>query len=361
MSDNLVAESWSSTQITVQTFSFRWTISNFSFCMEEMRETIESATFSSGAKDKLHWRLSVNPTGSDKDSKDYVSVHLLLLRCPKSPVWAKFHFWIINAEGEKCLGLWSQIVFRFVPGGGWGFKKFILRDFLLSQAEHLLPEDHLTLLCDVYVVQDSCSTPGQNMLSAIKVPSCTLTDELGALWKNSRFTDCCFLVSGQEFWAHKAILAARPPVFRAMFKHDMEERQKNRVEIKDLEPQVFKEMMGFIYTGKAPNLHTMATGVLAAADRYGLERLKVMCVDALCRDLSVENAAHTLILADLHSAEQLKMQALDFITLHASEVSETSGWKVMVDFHPQLLAEAFHALASAQSPFLEPPLKRLKR
>ncbi|OBS67776.1 hypothetical protein A6R68_03683, partial [Neotoma lepida] len=87
--------------------------------------------------------------------------------------------------------------------------------------------------------------------------------------------------------------------------------------------------MGFIYTRKAPDLDSMADVVLAAADKYGLEHLKVMCEDALCRDLSVENAAHTLFLADLHSAGQLKTQALDFITTRASEVSETSSWKTM--------------------------------
>ncbi|KAK7795572.1 hypothetical protein U0070_010192 [Myodes glareolus] len=52
----------------------------------------------------------------------------------------------------------------------------------------------------------------------------------------------------------------------------------------------------------------MADAVLAAADKYGLERLKVMCERALCMDLSVENAAHTLFLADLHSAVQLKLR-----------------------------------------------------
>ncbi|EGW10754.1 Speckle-type POZ protein [Cricetulus griseus] len=95
-------------------------------------------------------------------------------------------------------------------------------------------------------------------------------------------------------------------------------------------------MMDFIYTGKAPDLYTMADAVLAAADKYGLERLKVMCKDAFCRDLCVENAAHTLFLAALHSAGQLKTQALDFITAHASEVSETSSWKTMVGSHPYL-------------------------
>lgn len=38
-----------------------------------------------------------------------------------------------------------------------------------------------------------------------------------------------------------------------------------------------------------------------------------MCEEALCLSLSVETAADTLILADLHSADQLKAQTIDFI------------------------------------------------
>ncbi|KAK7799852.1 hypothetical protein U0070_016271 [Myodes glareolus] len=122
--------------------------------------------------------------------------------------------------------------------------------------------------------------------------------------------DCCLVVAGQEFRAHKVILAAHSPIFRAMFELGMGENKKNHVEIHDLEPEVFKAMMGFIYTGKEPDFHSIADAVLAAADKYGLQRLKVTCKDTLCKDLSVENAAHTLFLADLHSAVQLKTEAL---------------------------------------------------
>ncbi|KAM9472415.1 speckle-type POZ protein isoform 1-T2 [Salvelinus alpinus] len=198
-------------------------------------------------------------------------------------------------------------------------------------------------------------------MNMVKVPDCRLADELGGLWEHSRFTDCSLCVAGQEFQAHKAILAARSPVFSAMFEHEMEESKKNRVEINDVEPEVFKEMMCFIYTGKAPNLDKMADDLLAAADKYALERLKVMCEDALCTSLSVENTAEILILADLHSADQLKTQAVDFINYHAAEVMETSGWKSMVASHPHLVAEAYRSLASAQCPFLGPPRKRLKQ
>lgn len=34
-----------------------------------------------------------------------------------------------------------------------------------------------------------------------------------------------------------------------------------------MEPEVFKEMMCFIYTDKAPNLDKMADDLLAAADK----------------------------------------------------------------------------------------------
>lgn len=49
-----------------------------------------------------------------------------------------------------------------------------------------------------------------------------------------------------------------------------------------------------------------------------------MCEEALCNSLSVENVADTLILADLHSAEQLKAQAIDFIN---RQVSKERGGK----------------------------------
>ncbi|KAL1763759.1 speckle-type POZ protein-like isoform X1 [Sigmodon hispidus] len=136
-----------------------------------------------------------------------------------------------------------------------------------------------------------------------------------------------------------------------MFEHDMEESRKNRVVIHDLEPQVFRAMMNFIYTGKVPNLHSIGDAVLFAADKSCLEVLKLMCEDALCVDLSVENAAHTLFLADLHSTGHLKAQTLDFIVAHASEVFETSSWKKMMGSYPNLLAETYSSMASVPCHF----------
>lgn len=52
-----------------------------------------------------------------------------------------------------------------------------------------------------------------------------------------------------------------------MFEHEMEERKHNRVAIMDVDHEVLREMLRFIYTGKAANLEKMADDLLAAADK----------------------------------------------------------------------------------------------
>ncbi|KOC59887.1 Protein roadkill [Habropoda laboriosa] len=348
-------------QVKVVKFSYMWTINNFSFCREEMGEVLKSSTFSAGANDKLKWCLRVNPKGLDEESKDYLSLYLLLVSCNKSEVRAKFKFSILNAKREETKAMESQRAYRFVQGKDWGFKKFIRRDFLLDEANGLLPDDKLTIFCEVSVVADSVNISGQSNTIQFKVPECRLPDDLGLLFENQKFSDVTLTVCGREFQAHKAILAARSPVFSAMFEHEMEERKQNRVDITDVDHEVLREMLRFIYTGKAANLEKMADDLLAAADKYALERLKVMCEEALCTSLAIENAADILILADLHSADQLKAQAIDFINTHATDVMDTAGFKSMVNSHPHLIAEAFRALATQQIPPIGPPRKRVKQ
>lgn len=77
-----------------------------------------------------------------------------------------------------------------------------------------------------------------------------------------------------------------------MFEHEMSESRNDRVNIEDIDPEVLREMLRFMfliffidwenknfqnlrYTGSAPNLERMADELLAAADKYQLERLKV--------------------------------------------------------------------------------------
>lgn len=69
----------------------------------------------------------------------------------------------------------------------------------------------------------------------------------------------------------------------------MEERKLNRVAITDVDHEVLKEMLRFIYTGKASNLEKMADDLLAAADKVnngngmeGNSRKETDLIDTIC-------------------------------------------------------------------------------
>nr|CAH8822251.1 unnamed protein product [Trichobilharzia regenti] len=154
----------------------------------------------------------------------------------------------------------------------------------------------------------------------------------------------------RQFEAHKAILAARILVPASMFEHGMEESRANRAEITDMEPDTVSEVPRYIYTGQVVGFDRLAYELLAAADKYKLERLKTMYGEALVESLSVENACDAYGLPDIHNAEQLKAHILEFTMLHAHDVCETEGYEQLVQYRPRLLNECLRSLTSQQLP-----------
>jgi speckle-type POZ protein len=83
-------------------------------------------------------------------------------------------------------------------------------------------------------------------------------------------------------------------------------------------------MVNFIYSDELPGIHELAGSfsmwtstaiiqhLLAAADRYGLDRLRILCEAKLCDELTSETVATTLALAEQHHCAQLKSACLKF-------------------------------------------------
>ena len=325
------SENWCYTQVRVTKCSYIWQIANFSFCREEMGEVIKSSTFYAQPtqnpqcnNEKLKWCLRINPKGLDEESKDYLSLYLLLVQSHRSEVRAKFKFSILNSAGEETKAMESQRAYRFVQGKDWGFKKFIRRDFLLDESNGLLQDDRLTISCEVMVVGDTLNISGTSKPShLVHVPECALSDDLGTLLSRGSFADTFLVSGGRRFPAHRCILAARSPVFRAMYDSNAAWRETSKTESvvdvgADTEPEIVEAMLEFIYTGKCSSIAQYATELLAAADKYQLvsflftnaclyihirlhiqDRLKTFCEQWLADNLTTDSAADTLALADL--------------------------------------------------------------
>ena len=86
----------------------------------------------------------------------------------------------------------------------------------------------------------------------------------------------------------------------------------------------------------------MAQHLLEAADRYGLERLKRICVDKVYTDISVDTVATTLALAEQHGCSELKSRCMKFILAtpeNLQAVAATEGYKHLEACCPSVLTE----------------------
>jgi len=133
---------------------------------------------------------------------------------------------------------------------------------------------------------------------------------------------------------------ARSKVFAAMFKHPFKENRDNCVDISEFSFAVVTELLQFMYTGEAPKLGDMPVDLLAAADKYQLDRLKALCAKSMRDNLSIETAPMVLDAADLYNMKDLKIETIQFIQTNAGEITKTSNWRNIITTHRKLILEA---------------------
>ncbi|OEL28896.1 BTB/POZ and MATH domain-containing protein 2 [Dichanthelium oligosanthes] len=185
-----------------------------------------------------------------------------------------------------------------------------------------------------------------------KVPEPDIGGHYAKLLEEKVGVDVTLSVQGEEFMAHKVVLAARSPVFKAQLYGPVREAAgAGPIVIRDMQPAVFRELLNFIYADSLPPLDyleadartDMIRHLLVAADRYGMERLSLMCQGILCEGLRVQTVATTFALADQHHCDMLKDACLEFITCSTAmaAVKKTPGYKNLKRTCPPDVIEAF--------------------
>ena len=72
--------------------------------------------------------------------------------------------------------------------------------------------------------------------------------------------------------------------------------------------KTWKALLRYAYTGPLPDMRKEEEDVtcqhlLVAADRYGMDRLKLICEEKLCEYIDVSTAVTILLLAEQHHCE----------------------------------------------------------
>lgn len=171
--------------------------------------------------------------------------------------------------------------------------------------------------------------------------------------KNEKFSDVVISVGDKKISAHKIILAKKSKVFAAMFDSDMEESQKNLIDIKDAEYEVVEEMLKFMYDENFEiKTKEMAARLLVISDRYDIKKLLEKCEDYLSKILANDNAIDYLHLAHQHNSPNFRTKAFNYIIKHARKLSKMPDFKISLGKLPQeVIIEIVTALAGGKSMF----------
>lgn len=348
-------------------YDYAWTIERFSRAASNYKpgKTMYSDQFMVTVNDKqTRWRLKMYPNGRKEVDKGYVTLFLKDSgREQPANLRASVKFSVVDVGGNKTNTKTIDKEYK-VLNHAFGYSKFIKHQALQIPERGLLPDDKLTLLCSISIQGRSLVNSGVNSLSGGNINkdelvrgggSSKLGTDMSQLLTNPQqmFADMR-LVCGQEkeeILCHTNILAARSPVFQAMFQHDMKEARTMRVTVPDLEPNVVRYMLHYIYTGVV-KCEGRYEDLLAAADKYSLLELKSTCEENLCMDTKVESVLSRLVLADRHNAARLKSVCVELLVGNRHVVIKQVGWKETLQAYPHLLAEMFEVLASS------PPCKR---
>ena len=315
----------------------------------------------------FEWRVQVPfLQTSDRNGKQIES---LLFACHEDPDsrWRlrltdqktklSIHMWRCNSEGQNVIITDRILVKISILGGD---KKKVLRQLTTTKPNSQMLKvffykDEVKLINSECRQDDGsytfrcrilCHVKMENIASA-DVPSglsmdCSdgLATDFEELFDTMQMSDVIFNFGDRQFPAHKLILAARSEVFAAMFQHPTTESLTNRIRIQDVEPEVFHELLRFIYTGRVSleeKMDCFVARLFLAADKYLLDELKNQCENCLLQHMSPDNSAFLLLHVDLTNPSKYLNGAAKFFRRYPSQVMATDGWQRMKQENPASL------------------------
>ena len=290
--------------------------------------------------------LQVFPGGASEQNKAYVGA-FLVYRGSKDGVAAQYTLSATHSAATARRVPWKgqpvDIMFATTSDAAKKWVTSFGHPGLIPHTDLVGLSGCLSITVEVTVHGTPTTTPVQRVApTRVVLPPRSIGGDWLALLTSGTLSDVTLRPSsGPDLRAHKAVLAARSPVFAAMFTQGMAEADSTEVTLGDLSSAVLRRLMHYLYAEEpSDDAFEDAEGLLAAADQYQLPRLVALCERELCGRVEVETAARLLLLADRHHAAQLKEHTLEFIGEQPAEVMASEGWQLL-GTEPNLLQELF--------------------
>lgn len=330
---------------TVDEVNYEWTISNFQKILSNssgycVSSEVLSVNVGSGNET---FKIIFYPNGYNERLKEFAS--LWLQKSSIKEIMVTFTCSIIDAEGCDVIKKSRKQVLSIQSYLGW--KTFCPRSIFQSENNSLLKDKNLRLKCSLLIFGDKAlgnpqiEDDDQNMNASLS----DLSHDLSELFMEEEAWDFILLVKNAKFRIHKAILSARSPVFKNIFKSSLS--NPDMMVITDITESTVGELLHFIYSGKIGHLDVQeAADLYKAADKYELYTLRRICSKIIKTNLDVSNVLNALLLSEKYFDVLLQEMCCQYIVKNASKVQEQKEWMELLKNQPQIASIVFKRLVT---------------
>ena len=156
-----------------------------------------------------------------------------------------------------------------------------------------------------------------------------LLHKLNELRETNTLCDTTIRAQGQDFAAHKCVLSAASPYFRAMFTSELKEKESNLVELQETKSTTISDVLQFIYTGKASIDSSNAQDLVMIADYLIIPSLKTEVSLFLEGTVNASNCLALESFASRYNCESLKQVAVAYKFENFVAVTKSEDFRML--------------------------------
>ncbi|XP_037091200.1 kelch-like ECH-associated protein 1B [Pollicipes pollicipes] len=169
-----------------------------------------------------------------------------------------------------------------------------------------------------------------------------LTDAFKTMFKmrgDGLLTDVVLELESEDVKAHKLVLAAASPYFKAMFTSGLRESSMSSIKLQGVCTYTFSRLLLFAYTGEITVNEQTVCALLPAATMFQMQHVVEVCCNFLRNQLEPSNAIGIATFAEQHGCMELLHTATQFIEQHFTQIVQEEEFLML---NPTQLIKLIH-------------------
>ncbi|CAF1629512.1 unnamed protein product, partial [Adineta ricciae] len=177
--------------------------------------------------------------------------------------------------------------------------------------------------CTTIDMLKDCSSSNNKLVKTSDKHAKLLLENLNLLRQQKQLCDVILIIGQNQIYAHRAILSACSPYFKAMFPGDLIQSQQMEITIRDIDYCAMDLLINYCYTSRIIVDEQNVQILLPAASILRIDEVQLTCCEFLHKRLNPNNCLSIRAFAEKNACQELLNLADRYTQQHFLNVKES--------------------------------------